>query len=124
MKVAEPITEARLRRIGGLRTLRTLDLGGTQITGEGLSRLSALRELATIDLHRAGATDAAVKPLSALVGLEKVDLTETNLSPAGVAELRRLRPGLEVVRYKSGPHLSTPPRRGYKWPCKSPPKPD
>src|SRR3954471_2193342 len=64
-----------------------LDLAGQPVTDAGLKALAGLKGLAQLDLGHTGVTDAGVKELATLKGLTKLSLGHTGVTDAGVKEL-------------------------------------
>ncbi|MBS0266930.1 MAG: hypothetical protein JSS02_33695 [Planctomycetes bacterium] len=116
------VTDADLHHLRGLTALKSLSLGGTQVTGPGLQHLRGLRTLKFLSLTSTNVTDAGLQHLrwlTAITGLslrgtqvtdaglehlhglttlEYVDLYGTPVTDAGVAELRQALPSLRIFR--------------------------
>jgi hypothetical protein len=72
--------------------------GGTDVTDTGLSALAAFTRLECLDLEWSRVTDHGLDSIASVSSLRWVDLGFCpEVSSQGVAELRRLRPDLEIV---------------------------
>jgi hypothetical protein len=72
--------------------------GSTRVTDGGLVALAQLDQLECLDLEYAAITDNGLALIASALSLRWVDICFCNdVSSQGVAELRRLRPDLEVV---------------------------
>ena len=81
------------RRAGppeALAGLRSLNLGGTDVTDAGLAHLRGLEKLSSLDLRVTVVTDAGLARLASLKGLESLNLSATKVSDAGLAHLKGL----------------------------------
>jgi hypothetical protein len=58
-----PITDDGLKHVAPLKSLRRLDLTGTQVTDEGLVQLRSLSRLEHLSLYGAYVTEAGVEGL-------------------------------------------------------------
>ncbi len=87
-------TDAALKQVKSLPTVRTLDLDRSAVTDAGLANLSGLAQLKELDLARTGISDAGLKQLTDLKGLRVLDLRETRVTDDGlkaVVDLKDLR---------------------------------
>ena len=100
------LTDATLARIGHLKQLGDLHLGGQRITDAGLANLEGLDRLQSLDLRKTAITDVGLEHLKAIPGLKSVDLTGTNVTSEGVGAFEASRPGVRVV---ADPPLPSPP---------------
>jgi Leucine-rich repeat (LRR) protein len=92
------IPEETLKAIAELKDLRTLYLGFSTITADGLRTLSGLDKVEKLGLQ--GCTrvnDAALTELAKWKGLKYLDLQEDPVTEAGLAELRKARPGIKIL---------------------------
>lgn len=100
--VGTPITDAGLKELGGLKNLTTLDLSYTGITDAGLKEVGKLTNLTTLKLakfsHDALITDAGLTALSNLKNLTTLDLVGTKITDAGVKELKKSLPHVQISR--------------------------
>jgi hypothetical protein len=72
--------------------------GSTTVTDSGLGVLEGLSRLECLDLEWSGVTDTGLLKIAAMRSLRWVDLGFCRgVSSRGVAELRQLRPDLDVV---------------------------
>ena len=93
------ITDAGLKEVAKMQTLRTLRLDRTQITDEGLKDVAKLKKLDSLFLDSTQITDAGLKELAKLQKLEDLNLNDTSVTKAGVAELQKALPKCAI----SGP---------------------
>lgn len=72
------VNDDDLKHLQGLRGLRELDLGLTQVTGAGFTHLKDLSALRTLYLYGAPVTDAGLQHLENLPSLQvlRLDTTE------------------------------------------------
>ena len=71
--------------------MQSLDLGGTQITGDALKTLAALPALQSLNLGRTRITDADLQQVAVLTQLKSVDLQDTNMTDVGAKQLAALK---------------------------------
>jgi hypothetical protein len=89
-----PITDAGLKSLPDLPSLRSLQLTGTQIEGPGLSRIAAFRNLELLLLNGGAVTDEGLRHLAGAKSLVTLSLDGMPFSAAGlkpVVALPRLR---------------------------------
>ncbi len=91
------LEDADLAFLGDLPHLSRLRLGGNPIQDEGLRFLAGLPELESLNLVDTRISDAAVPTIVAWSALKRLYVWNTGLSPAGIEQLRRARPGLEII---------------------------
>jgi hypothetical protein len=92
------VTDAGLVHLKGLTRLRTLWLEGTGVTDAGLAHLRGASELNNLRLQGTGITDDVLPLLRGMTNLNELRLQGTRVTDAGVHELRKALPGLQVVR--------------------------
>ena len=93
------ITNAGLaRHIARLSALESLGVHGRGITDSGLALLRGLPHLRELDLSGTMLTDAGLTHLVGLRDLDTLTVRRTLVTAAGLAELRKARPGIQVVR--------------------------
>jgi|GEM_PF-3151294 len=108
----EDVTDATLKYLSGMKSLRELDLASSNITDAGLMELQGHVALEKLILSRMGITDAALKPLlNQLSKLKQLDVRETGVTPA---VLRPWAKGLQGRRVlprvpAEEPPVETPP---------------
>lgn len=90
-------TDATLRKINGLTSLRWLDLDGTQVTDSGLAHLRGIRNLKWLWLQNTRVTDAGLAHLKGLPNLELLDLDDTHVTKAGVDSLVQTLPNISHI---------------------------
>ena len=79
----EDVTDATLKSLAGMKSLRELDVAGAKITDLGLKELEGLVTLEKLVLSRTQITDAGLKPLlDHLPKLMQLDVRETAVTPA------------------------------------------
>ncbi|RLS41753.1 MAG: hypothetical protein DWH81_05485 [Planctomycetota bacterium] len=79
----EDVTDATLKYVAEMKSLRELDVAGSKITDAGLKDLTGLTMLEKLTLSRTAITDAGLKPLlDQLPALKQLDVRETGVTPA------------------------------------------
>ena len=112
-----PVGDAGLAHLASLPALESIQLGGTQVAGEGLRHLPHLtwlrldatpvtdeglrhvgnmRNLEQLYLDLTGISDAGLKHLHGLKKLRVLNLHRTQVTARGVAELQRALPAVNV----------------------------
>ncbi len=92
------LTESGLDSISTLKNLRHLRLNGVAISPRGLEKLKGLGKLERLDLQAcARINDDAVPVLESLPALKVLDVSAAAMSEKALGELRKTKPGLEVV---------------------------
>jgi hypothetical protein len=95
--LAVQVTDAGLEPIGGLESLRRLNLNCPGITNAGLAHFRRLKNLESLSLFLCkGITDAGIAHLSDLTKLMCLDVSNTHVGDAGLAHLKSL-PSLRVL---------------------------
>ena len=94
---ATQITDAGLKHLRNVQSLRSLYVSLTDITDEGTKELAALQGVATLSLRGTRVTDQTVRHLKAMTNLTKVDLADTQVTAAGVAELQAALPNCKMI---------------------------
>ena len=85
-----PLTDASLGTIAELAHLERLDLGRTQMTGNGLEKLGVLRRLRELSLYKTATSDAGLDGVGRLTRLEVLDLSCCRITDAGLERLTGL----------------------------------
>jgi hypothetical protein len=85
------MTDARLKELAGLKGLETLNLRHTEVTDEGMKDLAKMQALQELDVSWTKVTDAALKDLADLPALQKLDLRENKVTDAGLKDLAGLK---------------------------------
>ena len=83
-----------------LPKVRRLAVEGNAFTDEGLAHLARMRALELLSIGPGtveGITDAGLEHLHNLTSLLSLDLIGTAVTPAGIAELQRVLPGLQIL---------------------------
>jgi Leucine-rich repeat (LRR) protein len=92
------LTESGLDAIATLKDLRHLRLNGEGISTRGLEKLRTLSKLERLDLQGCPRVKDDILPLlESFPALRVVDVTASAMSEKSVAELRKAKPGLQVV---------------------------
>ena len=86
------------QQIASLKTLRELDLAGTNVTDADLRLLTGLTRLEALDLMGTGIADAGLEAVTELRALKTVSLARTRVTANGLADLRQRRPDLKIER--------------------------
>jgi Leucine-rich repeat (LRR) protein len=81
------ITDAGLRSLAGLSSLRSLNLQGTKVTDAGLAHLGAVKGLAELNLAGTNVTGKGFAHLKAKPDLEKLILDDSSVADDALAEL-------------------------------------
>ena len=84
------ITDAGLRSISKLKKLQKLDLSFTQVGDQGLAHLANLPELVHLDLDSTLVTDEGLCALEPLKNLSSLTLCNTRISDRGLEALVRM----------------------------------
>ena len=99
------ITDAGLKHLRGLTSLKELDISGSTvspgrrtITDAGLENLRNLRKLEKLNLDLTEVTDEGLRHLIPLTQLRVLSLKETHVTAAGVNRLQRALPDCEIVQ--------------------------
>lgn len=82
-----PVTDAGLKELAGLKSLEVLDLGSTPVTDAGLKELTGLKNLESLKLFKTRVTDAGLKDLAKVRSLRTLNLVDTSVTDAGLKEL-------------------------------------
>jgi Leucine-rich repeat (LRR) protein len=86
-----PITDAGLKHLSKLTSLRILSLWDTPgVTDAGLAHLAALTKLQTLNLYRCDITDAGLVHLRWMTNLEALFLSKTKVTGPGLSHLGRM----------------------------------
>lgn len=93
------LTESGIDAIGTAKTLRSLKMGGTSISGVGLEKLmGSLPNLSSLSLRRSKrVNDQSVDVLSKWSSLRWLDVQDTGITAEGAAKLRAALKGCEVL---------------------------
>ena len=90
------LTNAHLKQLEGLPSLRVLGLQQTQVTDAGLEQLRSLTALEHINLSATQATDTGLDHLRGLKALKELYIGGSKVTEAGVARLRQALPNCEI----------------------------
>ncbi len=89
------VTDAGLAELKGLKELRSLNLMGTRVTGVGLKQLEGLQ---TLNLSTSRVTDEGLKGLKELKTLRLLSIVSTKVTDAGVRGIQAALPELVIGR--------------------------
>lgn len=90
-EVKSRLTDVGVRHLAELRTLRILDLSGSQLTDEGLASLASLEQLEELWLNETAVTDEGLIHLRGMKRLRYLDLGHTDVTGTGLQKLSGLR---------------------------------
>jgi len=85
------VTDAWLKRLSGVSTLRRLDLANCAVQGDGLRHIAALTGLRELNLTLTPVKDDALKHLGGLVELRVLGLASTQCNGTGFQHLKALK---------------------------------
>ncbi len=92
------LTESGLDTIATLKGFRHLRLNGVTISPRGLGKLKGLGKLERLDLQACvRINDDAISMLESMPALRVLDVTAAAMTEKGLGELRKAKPGLQVV---------------------------
>jgi hypothetical protein len=86
------VTDAELRELAGLQSLRYLDLCSTKVTDAGMKELAVLQQLRELYLLNSQVTGAGLTELAGLKQLQKLLIGPTQLTTSGRFDLGLLKP--------------------------------
>jgi hypothetical protein len=89
-RVPPDVTAAAIAQVGGLTSLKALDLSETPLSDADLAGLSGLHRLKGLSLSGTQITDAGLAHVGRLTRLEVLWLGDTQVSDAGLAHLSNL----------------------------------
>ena len=99
------ITDADLRFIRRLRSLRELNLVGVKMSDFGFTQLSALTSLEILDIYEMEIGDAGMEQIGNLTSISELHIGKSNLTDKGLAEIGRLHSLRKLVIWET-PHIS------------------
>ena len=92
------LTESGLEAISTLKELRHLRLNGVAVSARGLEKVKGLRKLERLDLQACTrVNDDALPVLESMPALRVLDVTASAMTDKSLAELRKMKPGLQVL---------------------------
>ena len=92
------IPEETLKAMTELKDLRTLYLGFSSIAPNQLRTLAVLEKVEKLGLQGCNRVDdSALAELAKWKGLKYLDVQEAPVTEKGLAELRKVRPGLKII---------------------------
>lgn len=80
--------DEELKHLSGLEELESLMIIGGELDGTGVDRLAGLARLSSLELRGSNFGDAAQAHVASLPALERLDLHETAVTLAGLTDLR------------------------------------
>jgi hypothetical protein len=87
-----PVTGEWLKKLAGLKSLRSLNVGGSLVlTDDGVKEVAGLKGLRALYLFHAPVTDKGVRALAGLEELQVLDLSYTLVADGGLKELAGLK---------------------------------
>lgn len=98
----EIVTDAWLKRLAGIRSLKKLDLANCTVQGDGLEYLAGLTELRELNLTLTPVKDESLKHLANLTELRVLGLASTQCNGTGFAFFKHLKK-LESVNFHFTP---------------------
>jgi len=98
LEVPVATTDAGLKHVGQITSLRTLYTGSTFVTDKGLPHLKKLQNLHTLFISYTRITDGGLKNFTGLRSLRRLHVAETYVTKEGVKRFSQKRPKV-AVRY-------------------------
>ncbi|MGY8771542.1 MAG: hypothetical protein ACKVH8_24265 [Pirellulales bacterium] len=92
------ITDAGLEHLKDLTNLNRLNLDYTQVTDAGLEHLKGLSSLNSLYIRDTQITDAELMHLKGLASLERLELDGTKITDAGMSELKAALPNCKISK--------------------------
>lgn len=93
-----PITDDGLKLLQRLPLLTSLNLVRTRITNHGLESLENITSLRILNLTESKITDDGVPSLQKLTTLQKLNLTGIKLTKGGIEALKRALPNTQIIQ--------------------------
>jgi len=91
------LSQEALREIGRMRELESLILSGVGLDDSGVKTLSSLRRLTLLRINNnPGVTDSAVDTLTRFPNLRRLSFAGTSISGRGIEQLKKDRPSLQL----------------------------
>jgi Leucine Rich repeat len=91
------VTDAGLKYIAGLKSLKKLHLEKTRITDKGLAELKGLDGLEWLNVYGTQVSNDCLPHVKALKGLKKFYIFETKVTIDGVAKMKKELPKLQII---------------------------
>ena len=92
------VTDAGLKELAGLSSLQELTIYHARVTDEGVAELVGLRELHTLHLDTTKITDKGLMKLAELKSLRGLNVDNTRVTDEGVKELQLALPSCKIER--------------------------
>jgi internalin A len=89
LSLPRQITDAKLRELSGLTSLRSINLNRSKITDKGLAILAKLPHLESLNVGGTRITDAGAKILGTMSSLKQLDISETAITDRGIQQVAR-----------------------------------
>ena len=90
------LTDADLKHLERLPSLRSIAVFGCDISDTGLEHLKGLTKLERLNLDCTHVSDSGLQHLEGLVNLRELHLNETRVTPRGVGKLQEVIPDCRV----------------------------
>lgn len=91
------VSDDDLSKLGGLGSLRELDLSGTTVGSNGVVNLRSLAKLEKLWLDRTAIDEQCVPALISLSKLKKLSITGTSLNELALETLKKDMPNCELI---------------------------
>ncbi len=92
------VTDAKLKELAGMKSLRSLNLDNTRVSDAGIAELTGLGNLRAMNLHNTNLTDAGLKELAKIKSLKWVNLNGVRVTSSALFELKQALPGCTIYR--------------------------
>lgn len=90
------VTDEGLRHLAGMASLQRLHLEKTKVSDAGLAHLAGLESLSYLNLYQTGVTDSGLVHLEGLASLRNLYLWQTEVTPEGAEKLRQALPDCSI----------------------------
>jgi hypothetical protein len=91
------VSDDDLSKLGGLGSIRELDLSGTTVGSKGVVNLKSLAKLEKLWLDRTAIDEQCVPALISLGKLKKLSISGTNLTELALETLKKDMPNCELI---------------------------
>jgi len=91
------VTDAGLKHVAGLKSLKKLHLEKTKITDKGLAELKGLDNLEWLNVYGTQVSNDSLTHIKNLKGLKKYYIFETKVTIEGVAQMKKELPKLQII---------------------------
>ena len=90
------VTDRGIAYLRNLKSLRSLDLLGAQVSDDSMDILAGMQSLQGVNLYRTLTTNSGLARLQSLKGLSDIDVRYSRVTTNGVAALRAALPQAKV----------------------------